>query len=167
MPKIDPRKAPFRVGSNYPAPLDEPCKTRTVISLGDAGGLTQFGAQLVTLPPGVWASQRHHHSGEDEFIYILSGHPTFIDDDGDIDLVPGDATAHPAGDGNGHHMINRTDKDVTFLVVGSRRPQTDHVRYSDVDLDLPANGTPLRVPHRKDGTPYEAGPTKPVPGSGT
>jgi len=98
--------------------------------------ITQFGVHHITLPPGIWASQRHHHSAEDEFVYILSGHPTLIDDDGETTLSPGDSCAHPAGDGNGHHLINKTEEDVTFLVVGTRTPETDHCRYPDADLEV-------------------------------
>ncbi len=129
----------------YPAPFDEPCRGRTALRLSTAGEITQFGANLVTLAPGAWSSQRHHHSAEDELVYILSGHPTFIDDDGERVLGPGDVTVHPMSDGNGHHMINRTQTEVTFLVIGTSNAQNDHVCYPDVDLDLPANGTKKRV----------------------
>lgn len=154
MPKINPETALTRHGSRYPADFHLPCTDRVVVELGDAGGLTQFGANLVTLPPGTWASQRHHHSAEDEFVYILSGHPTLIDNDGETSLVPGDACAHPAGDGNGHHLVNKTEQAVTFLVVGTRNPREDNAAYPDINLDLPANGTPNRINQRKDGTPY-------------
>jgi len=154
MPKIDIQTAPRRSGSGYPAPFDTPCFKRHRIALGDAGGLAQFGAHMLTLEPGVWSSQRHHHSAEDEFVYILSGMPTFIDNDGEQILQPGDCTAHPAGDGNAHHMINRTDKDVVYLVIGSRNPEQDNGVYPDINLAIPANGTPDRVFTRKDGTPY-------------
>ena len=143
-----------RTGSGYPAPYDAPCRNRQVEALGDAGGLSQFGVSRVTLPPGAWSSQRHHHSAEDELVYILSGRPTFIDECGERELGPGDVTAHPAGDGNGHHMVNRTDEDVVFLVVGTRTPETDTASYPDIDLHLPANGTARRRYERKDGTPY-------------
>ena len=149
MPLIDPDKAFTRIGTGYPAELNKPCATRIVKALGDAGGLTQFGAHLVTLPPGCWASQRHAHSHEDEFCYILTGHPTLIDDDGETPLKPGDAMTHKAGDGNAHHLINKTDKDVTFLAVGSRRPDVDSTIYPDVDLAV----KPGRIFARKDGSP--------------
>jgi len=154
VPVIDPQAVDVTYGTSYPPTLNEPCKERIVRRLSDAGGLTQFGVHHVTLPPGCWASQRHHHSAEDEFVYILSGAPTLIDDHGETDLRAGDSCAHPAGDGNAHHLINRTKNDVTFLVVGSRSPETDHCRYPDVDLDLPANGTQTRQIFHKDGTSY-------------
>ena len=88
MPKINPENTDVTIGTTYPQPLDEPCKTRMSRRLSNAGGLTQFGVNHVTLPPGCWASQRHHHSAEDEFVYILSGKPTLIDDDGETPLSP-------------------------------------------------------------------------------
>jgi len=154
MPKIDMDTVPETSGTTYPAPYGAPCKDRLKRAVGDVGGLSQFGVMHVTLKPDVWSSQRHYHSAEDEFVYIISGHPTLIDDDGETQLSPGDMTAHPAGDGNAHHMINKTNADVVFMVVGTRAPETDHALYPDIDLDLPANGTAKRVQTRKDGTPY-------------
>ena len=153
MPLIDPKSAEQKTGTSYPPEYDAPCAGRHVTQLGDAGGLTQFGANLVTLPPGGWASQRHAHSAEDEFCYILTGHPTLIDDHGEYQLKPGDAMAHKAGDGNAHHLVNKTDVPVTFLVVGTRAPQTDNVDYPDIDLAVRANGTASRNFTRKDGSP--------------
>lgn len=126
-----------------------------MLSLGDAGELTQFGAHLVTLPPSTWASQRHAHSAEDEFCYILSGHPTLIDDEGEHLLNPADALTHKAGDGNAHHLVNKSDQEVRFLVVGSRQPETDDVTYPDIDLAVHADGTPARHFTRQDGKPIK------------
>ncbi len=154
MPKIDIDKLPILVGTGYPAPYDEPCLAREGIDISTATGLTQFGAKIITLPPGAWASQRHWHSHEDELVYILSGHPVFIDDDGEQILSPGDITAHPGGDENGHHMINKTDADVRFLVIGTRATEKDHCHYPDVDLDAPCTGKAMRVFARKDGSRF-------------
>lgn len=154
MPKIILEEVVETSGTNYPAPFDTPCLHRRKKAIGDAGGLTQFGAHIITLPPGAWSSQRHWHSAEDELVMILEGHPIFIDDDGGTQLSPGDITTHRANDGNGHHMKNQTEQDVKFLIIGARKPETDHAYYSDVDLDLPANGTAKRNYQRKDGTSY-------------
>jgi len=154
MPKLDLTRIKPRVGDDYPAPFNLPCNARIGLGLSAAGGLTQFGAHLITLPPGCWSSQRHHHSAEDEIIYIILGHPTLYEDDGPVALSPGDVTTHPMGDGIAHHMKNETEEDVVFLVVGTRQPEVDSAAYPDIDLDLPANGTPKRAYQRKDGTPY-------------
>ena len=154
MPKLNLSEIQPRVGSNYPTPFNIPCKARSGLSLSDAAGLTQFGAHLMTLPPGSWSSQRHHHSHEDEIVYIIAGHPTLYEGGAGERLSPGDITVHPMGDGIGHHMKNESEQDVVFLVIGGRTPETDHAAYPDIDLDLPANGTPNRIYKRKDGTPY-------------
>ena len=154
MPKLNLTEIQPRVGDDYPAPFDGPCQARSGLPLSDVGGLTQFGAHLITLSPGTWSSQRHHHSHEDEIIYIISGHPTLHEGGEGIPLSPGDITVHPIGDGIGHHMKNETDHDVVYIVVGGRNPETDHAVYPDIDLDLAANGTPNRAYTRKDGTPY-------------
>ena len=145
MPVLDLSPLTASTRCTYPAPFDAPCAGRSARLLSKAGGLTQFGANLVTLAPGAWSSQRHHHSAEDEIIYIISGRPTFIDDDGERTLSPGDVTVHPRGDGNAHHMINHSQTDVTFLVIGASNVEKDHVKYPDIDLDLPANGTKERA----------------------
>lgn len=154
MPKLDLSQIEPRVGSNYPAPFDTPCKARSGVRLTDAGGLTLFGANLMTLSPGAWSSQRHHHSAEDEIIVIIAGHPTLYEGAAGVPLSPGDVTTHPMGDGIGHHMKNETDTDVMYLVIGGRNPETDSAVYPDIDLDLPANGTRNRYYQRKDGTAY-------------
>jgi len=154
MPIINLEDVPEISGTTYPAPYDTPCIARRKKAIGDVGGLTQFGAHIITLPPGSWSSQRHWHSTEDEFIMVLESCPTFIDDNGETELVPGNITTHPAGDGNGHHMQNRTEKDVKFLIIGTRNPEADSGHYPDIDLAIPANGTSDRVFTRKDGSPY-------------
>lgn len=154
MPVIDIKAITPKTGSTYPAPFDAPCVNRSNLKLGDAGGLTQFGANMVTLLPGAWSSQRHYHTAEDELVYIISGHPTLVDDNGRQVLNPGDCTAHPAGDANAHHMINETQTDVVYLVIGSRTPEIDSGVYPDIDLSIPANGTPNRVYRNKKGDAY-------------
>ena len=90
------------------------------LHLSVAGGLTQFGAYIDTLEPGAWSSQRHWHSAEDEFIYLLSGTATLRDDAGMTDLFPGDAVCWRHGDPNAHHLTNRGDVPCRWLIVGSR-----------------------------------------------
>ena len=154
MPKIDSSKVDVRTGSGYPAPFDEPCLERRSERLSDAGGLTQFGVHRCVLSPGAWSSQRHWHTHEDELVYILQGRPVLVDDNGETQLDPGDVTTHAAGDANGHHMINRTDEDVLFLIVGTRNPTEDTGHYPDVDLHIPANGTPNRQFTKKGSVHY-------------
>ena len=66
--KIDVAGLPTTIGSFYPPPFDEPCLSQERTKLGDAAGLTQFGVNLLRLPPGAWSSQRHWQTDSDEFV---------------------------------------------------------------------------------------------------
>jgi uncharacterized cupin superfamily protein len=149
MPKIDIKSVPERRGTGYPAPFHEPCMARVRKPLGDAGGLSDFGVNLLELPPGVWSSQRHWHSGEDEFVYVLEGEVVMVTDKGEETLRAGDCAAFPKDAANGHQLINRSREKVLVLEVGTR--STDDVcTYSDIDMKVDdRNGFT-----RKDGTPY-------------
>ena len=108
MPKIDLATVPERKGTGYPPPFDAASAERIRQRLGDAGGLTDFGVNLTRLPPGNWSSQRHWHSHEDEFVYVLEGELVLVEDGGETLLRAGDCAAFPKASGNGHHMINRS-----------------------------------------------------------
>ena len=150
MPKIDIAAIPERKGVGYPAPFDSPCAERVRQRLGNAGGLTDFGVNLMRLPPGGWSSQRHWHTHEDEFVYVLAGELTLIEDGGETPLRAGDCAAFPKDSGDGHHMINRSDSIAVYLEVGSRAP-LDLTTCSDVDM-MSSNADGRFV--HKDGTPY-------------
>jgi len=150
MPKIDLAAVAVRTGSGYPAPFNAPCAARTRRRLGDAGGLKDFGVNLMTLPPGGWSSQRHWHSHEDEFVYVLEGTLTLVEDQGETPLTAGEFACFPKGTGNGHHLINRSGATAVYLEVGSRHPD-DLTTCSDVDMKS-ANSDGRFV--HKDGTPY-------------
>jgi uncharacterized cupin superfamily protein len=154
MPKIDRVSAPRSSGSRYPSPFDGPCRARSWLRLGEAAGLTQFGVNLVTLPPGTWSSQRHWHSHEDEFAYVLSGEVVLVTNAGEAILGPGDCAGFKAGDRDGHCLQNRSDADVTLLVVGSR-DDADHGEYPDIDLAFkPGRYSGKSGYIHKDGRPY-------------
>jgi uncharacterized cupin superfamily protein len=150
MPKIDIAAVAGRTGSSYPSPFDLPCATRTRRRLGEAGGLRDFGVNLMTLPPGGWSSQRHWHSDEDEFVYVLEGEVMLVEDQGEAVLGAGECAAFPKGTGNGHHLINRSAAMAVYLEIGSRNPE-DLTTCSDIDMmSASADG---RFTH-KDGSPY-------------
>ncbi len=150
MPKIDLAAVPERKGSGDPPPVDQPCADRIRKRLGNAGGLTDFGVNLMRLPPGNWSSQRHWHSSEDEFVYVLEGELTLVENDGETVLRAGDCAAFPKGVANGHHMINRSSTVAVYLEVGSRSPD-DLTTCADVDMMSASRDG--RFVH-KDGSPY-------------
>jgi uncharacterized cupin superfamily protein len=151
--RIDVSALPAVVGTLYPSPFDRPCRTRERRKLGDAAGLTQYGVNLLRLPPGAWSSQRHWHSHSDEFIYVLAGEVALVGDDGEETLRGGDAAGFKAGDANGHCLQNRSNGEALVLEIGSRIAG-DSSEYSDIDMLAPAGGKPALYTQR-DGTPYE------------
>jgi uncharacterized cupin superfamily protein len=150
--RIDIADIPPSVGTLYPPPYDEPCRTRERRRLGDAAGLTQYGVNLLRLPPGAWSSQRHWHTHSDEFVYVVAGEVVLVSDAGEETLRAGDAAGFKAGDAHGHCLQNRSAAEALVLEVGSRISE-DGARYPGIDLVAPAGGRPALYTHL-DGAPY-------------
>jgi len=134
--KIDIDAAQSVKGSRYPSPYDQPCSERFRHVLEDAVSLTQFGVNLLRLAPGSWSSQRHWHTEEDEFVFVVEGEVVLVTDSGEEVLRRGDCAGFKAGDPDGHHLHNRSEREAIVLEVGARRPENDQVFYSDIDLQL-------------------------------
>ena len=147
--KIDLATVPVRTGSSYPAPYDVPCRDRVRQRLGIGAGLTQFGVNKLRLAPGTWSSQRHWHSREDEFVYVLEGEVVLVTDAGEQHLGAGDCAGFRAGDPDGHHLQNRSAHDAIVLEVGTSSDNIDVTEYPDIDL----RALPSGFVHR-DGTAY-------------
>ena len=150
--KIDVAAVPVQLGTFYPPPHDQPCLARARRRLGDAAGLSQFGVNLLRLPPGAWSSQRHWHFKQDEFVYVLSGEVVLVTDAGEEVLHAGDCAGFKGGEEDGHHIINRSGQDATLLEVGTRI-EGDGAMYPGIDLVAPADGKPALYTHT-DGTLY-------------
>jgi uncharacterized cupin superfamily protein len=149
--RIDVKKVPVVTGSGYPPPFDVPCAARARQRLGDAAGLTDFGVNLLRLPPGVWSSQRHWHSAEDEFVYVLEGEVVLVTDRGEEVFRAGDCAGFKAGVHDAHHLQNRSVRDALVLEVGSRKVAEDEGDYPDIDLRFLKRDAGYA---KKDGTPY-------------
>lgn len=138
--------------SNYPEPFASRVMGREKRPLGDLFGLTNFGVNLTRLAPNSVSSIRHAHTEQDEFVFILQGHPALHTDEGRTRLAPGMCAGFKAGTGNGHRLINDTAEDVVYLEVGDRAPG-DEAIYPDDDLKASMVGGKWTFAH-KDGTPY-------------
>ncbi|WP_437666192.1 cupin domain-containing protein [Sorangium sp. So ce1182] len=148
MKKIDLAQAPVRVGTAYPPPHDAQCRERQRLRLGMAAGLKQLGVNQLRLPPGQWSSQRHWHSASEEFVMVLEGEVVLVTDAGEEVLRAGDCAGFRAGDPDGHHLQNRSDREAVVLEVGTNPPD-DVAEYPDIDLRALPDGYV-----HKDGTPY-------------
>lgn len=152
MPKIDIEGMEWASGSTYPAPFQAAVAARTRKRLGDAVGLSQYGVNLTRLDPGAKSALRHWHEEEDEFVYLLDGELTLIEDDGETILRPGDAAGFKAGTANAHHLVNLSDQPATYLEIGTRAPH-ERAHYPDDDLQLNRTGPDYNFA-RKDGSAY-------------
>ena len=153
MPKLDLSAVPVKSGSIYPEPYAAQMQGRSSLRLGQAGGLTQFGVNLVILAPGARSSLRHWHRSEDEFVMVTQGECVLVQDAGETLMRAGDCAAFPAGDPDGHCLVNRSAAEARFLVAGSRAA-SEVVEYSDVDLVLHQQSGSARFTYR-DGTPWQ------------
>jgi uncharacterized cupin superfamily protein len=124
---------PRKIATGYPAPYRDQLAGRARAALGNLFGLDQFGVNIVTLEPGSWSSMRHWHQTEDEFIYVLDGELLLGNDAGDHVMTAGMCAGFKAGEANGHHLKNLSDKPATYLEVGTRN-MVDRSTYSDVDM---------------------------------
>jgi len=146
-------EAPPRIKrSNYPEPFASQMSGRTKHPLGDLFGLRNFGVNLTRIAPGHVSALRHAHTKQDEFIYVLQGHPTLHTDEGKTPLSPGMCAGFRAGTGNGHRLINDTSEEVVYLEVGDRT-DGDEGSYPDDDLKAVWVVDHWQFTH-KDGTPY-------------
>jgi uncharacterized cupin superfamily protein len=152
-PALDPATLPPRTTSLYPEPFRSRVLPREKRGLGDALGLTKFGVNLTTLFPGKESSMRHHHTHEEELVYVLEGEVVLITDEGEQTLVAGTCAGFPAGTKNGHQLVNRSDAPARYLEIGSRDP-ADKAEYPDVDLAAAKRADGTWFFTRRDGTPY-------------
>ena len=151
-PILDPKTVAPRIGSVSPPELAAPLMGREKRALGNVFNLTQFGVNLTTLAPGTWSAHRHWHDNEDEFVFVLEGEITLIDDAGEHLLKPGMCAGFKAGVANGHHLVNKTKTPVTYLEIGTRA-ERELAHYSDVDMRYVRDGKTITVT-RKSGEPF-------------
>lgn len=148
MPKLDLDAIAQTNRTGYPAPFDAAVEGRWYRRLAPAGGLTQMSASHVVLKPGGWSSQRHWHQGEDELLVMLTGEAVLVEDEARTVLRAGDVCAWPRDVANGHHLINESDADCSFVAI-SAGPDLGG-SYPDIDMMWDERGRYLH----KDGTPY-------------
>ena len=153
IPAFDPADLAETNATTYPPPYHLDNTKRYNRRISDHARLTHYGVVLTRIIPGGQSSHRHAHATQDEFVYVLEGEPILETNDGPQQLKPGMCAGFPAGTGDAHRFINRTDKDVLLLVVGDRSPNDD-VRYPDVDMHLACQPDGSRRFLHKDGTPY-------------
>ncbi|MBL8784992.1 MAG: cupin domain-containing protein [Deltaproteobacteria bacterium] len=152
-PALDPADVVPRTGSGYPEPFRSRVLPREKRPLGDALGLTKIGVNLTTLPPGRESAMRHHHTLEDELVFIVEGEVVLRTDRGEQVLTAGMCAGFAAGSGDGHQLVNRSDKPARYLEISNRDPD-DTAAYPDDDLAYAKGPDGRGVFSHKDGTRY-------------
>lgn len=140
------------IQTRYPEPFASMVRGRTKRKLGDYFDLTTFGVNLVRMAPDSVSSMPHHHSAEDEFIYVLSGTLILVTGEAETVLQEGMCAGFKAGSRVPHQLMNRSSAEAVFLEVGSRL-DSDEVEYPFHDLALKRAEDDWIFTH-KDGTPY-------------
>jgi uncharacterized cupin superfamily protein len=152
VPKIEVSAASIRTTSGYPEEFKPACVGREKAALGNLAGLTQFGVNLTRLKPGAASALRHWHESEDEFVYVLEGELALIEDEGETLLRAGDAAGFKAGIPDGHHLVNKADRDAVYLEIGTRA-ERECAHYPDHDLLAVKDGKEFKY-SRTSGEPY-------------
>lgn len=150
MPKIDIDAIKQSNATGYPVPFNAEVKGRWWRRLAPVAGLSKMGASHVVLKPGAWSSQRHWHDHEDELVVMLTGEAVLIEDEGETIMRPGDIAAWAMGVENGHHLVNRSAADCSFIAISAGK-KSGTGAYSDIDMKFDAVGY-----YHKDGTKYPA-----------
>jgi len=138
--------------SVYPEPFASRMAARSKRQLGEAFGLSNFGVNLTHLAPGASSALRHAHTKQDEFVYILKGHPSLHTNGGRAQLAPGMCAGFKAGTGDAHRLVNETQDEVTYLEIGDRTAG-DEASYPDDDIQANLVNGKWQFVH-KNGHPY-------------
>jgi uncharacterized cupin superfamily protein len=137
----------------YPEPFATQVAGRLKRRLGDQFGLANFGVNLTELAPGAVSALLHHHSRQDEFVYILSGSPILVLDNNEYPLRAGDCCGFKAGNGVAHQLVNRSGQPVQYLEIGDRSTG-DYAEYPRDDLKFTQVEGGAWILTRKDGSTF-------------
>lgn len=96
--------------------------------LSREGGLARSVVDFAVLEPGHESFALHAHLVEEEWLYVVQGHPTLLTEDGEAALAPGDFVAFPAPQ-RAHNLANRTAERVVYLMGGETGIRCDVLDY--------------------------------------
>lgn len=137
----------------YPAPFAALVKGRLRRRLGELFGLANFGVNFTTLLPGTASALAHHHSRQDEFVFVVEGTLTLLLDGVAHTLNAGDCYGFKAGNGVAHQLLNETRAPASYLEVGDRSAG-DEVTYPYDDLKIAQRADGKWDMFHKDGSRY-------------
>jgi uncharacterized cupin superfamily protein len=128
----------------YTAP---PGVAAMVRSPGDKTGLTHMGVHVRAIEPGFAGTNRHFHTVEEEWAYVLAGKGTVRIGPLRIAVREGSFVGFPPGP-RPHHFLAEGTSPLVVLEGGERRPNEDSGWYPDA----------RKMFHGKTGEPYRQPP---------
>ncbi len=90
-----------------------------IIRPGSDWDATKTGASFYELPPGQSICPYHYEWAEEEWLYVIDGHPTLRDPEGEHALDPGDLVFFARGPQGAHKVTNRTDATTRLLMFSN------------------------------------------------
>ncbi|WP_068311142.1 cupin domain-containing protein [Polycladidibacter hongkongensis] len=139
--------------SGYPEAFRKSVQGRKNARIGECFGLSNFGVNYASLPPGCASALMHSHSEQDEFVYVIEGSATLCTPSCETVLSAGMCAGFPKG-GEAHQLVNKSDRPVLYLEIGDRsRPDTVSYPNDDLVAKLEAEGS-YKFYH-KNGDPYQ------------
>lgn len=120
-------------GEKRPRYTSTPGVAAVVCSPGTATGLKQMGVHVRTVAPGFAGTNRHFHTVEEEWAYVLAGRAKLRIGALALRVEPGHFAGFPPGP-RPHHFVNDGDEDLVFLEGGESRPDEDGCWYPDARL---------------------------------
>lgn len=140
------------VKSVYPEPFASRMQGRAKRQLGNHFGIQKFGINLTHLYPRAESALLHKHSLQEEFIYVLSGHPILILGAQQFQMSPGMCMGF-LPNGEAHKLVNQSDEPVVYLEIGDRE-SGDIAEYPEDDLIAEMNPDGKWAFKHKSGEPY-------------
>ncbi len=93
----------------------------SMTELASALGAKSIGANLTRIPPGKAAFPFHHHYGNEEHFFVLSGTGVLRTSDETHEIEANDYIVNlPGGPDHAHQLINTGRDDLVFLAISTR-----------------------------------------------
>jgi Uncharacterized conserved protein, contains double-stranded beta-helix domain len=100
--------------------------------IGPVVGATMLGATVYELPPGERSFPYHYEYGTEEWLLVVSGHPTLRTPEGEQELEAGDVVCFPEGPDGAHQVRNETEEPVRIVIFSTKQSPAVAV-YPDSD----------------------------------
>jgi uncharacterized cupin superfamily protein len=114
-----------------------------------------LGMSVYDVRPGEASSSYHYEVGREEWLIVLSGHPTVRTPEGELGLDPWDTLLFPEGAAGAHQVVNRTAETVRVAIWSTKQVPNATVYPDDDRIYLRPQGLLFRLSDALDA--WDAG----------